>query len=202
MNNISTRNLGLIFVGFIVLVIAILAGFKFITPRSLAGTLYDPSVPRPDFTLESVNGPVSLSDFRGKFVILYFGYTFCPDACPLSMGNIRQATDKLGSKSKDVQVIFVSVDWKRDTPDVMAKYVSHFNPDFVGLSGTQEQIDKATKDFDIYYLLNLPDENGNYSVDHTASTQVLDREGNLILLWPYDVAPSEMTSDLKALLKK
>jgi protein SCO1/2 len=201
MNDISTRNLGLILIGFIVLVVAALAGFQFLSPKPLSGTVYNPPKPMPDFTLQSANGPVSLSDFRGKLVILYFGYTYCPDACPLTMANLRQTTDKLGSKAKDVQVIFVSVDWKRDTPDVMAKYVSHFDPTFIGLSGTQEQIDKVTKDFDIFYLLNVPDQDGRYSVDHTASTQVLDRQGNLELIWPYDTQPSDMASDLRVLLK-
>jgi protein SCO1/2 len=202
MNDIRTRKLVLLFVGFTVLAVALLAGLKFWTPRSYSGTIYNPPVPRPDFTLQSVDGPVSLGDFRGKIVVIYFGYTFCPDVCPLTMGALRQATDKLGSKATDVQVIFISVDWKRDTPEVMANYVAHFNSDFVGLSGTQEQIDQVTKDFGIYYLLNLPDEEGKYSVDHTTSTQVLDREGNLILVWPYDTTPADMTSDLKALLKK
>jgi protein SCO1/2 len=201
MNDLSTRNLVLIFVGFIVLVVAVLAVFTFSAPNTLSGTIFDPPKPMPDFTLQAADGPVSLSDFRGKIVVLYFGYTFCPDACPLTMAIFRQATEKLGSKAKDVQVLFISVDWKRDTPEIMAKYVSHFSPSFIGLSGTQEQIDTVTQDFGIYYLLNIPDKNGQYSVDHTASTQVLDRQGNLKLIWSYETTPADMVSDLRKLLK-
>jgi protein SCO1/2 len=200
MNNMRMRNNGVLLGGFIVLVIAAVVGTRLLPSKQLSGEVIDPPRPMPDFTLQSMDGPVFLSDFRGKIVILYFGYTFCPDACPLTMANLRRTMDTLGGKSKEVQVVFVSVDWKRDTPEVMANYVSHFSPDFIGLSGTQEQIDAVTKDFSIFYLLYPPDQNGQYTVDHTATTQVLDREGNLKLIWPYEVTPAQMASDLRILI--
>lgn len=198
MNYSRTRNIRLLLSGILLLVIMVLVGCS----PQVVGTVVDPPMPMPDFTLQSVDGPVSLSDFRGKYVVLFFGYTFCPDVCPLSLGNLRSAMDKLGSQSEDIQVVFVSVDWRRDTPETMGKYVSHFSPDFVGLSGTQEEIDAVTKDFNIFYLLYPPDQDGRYTVDHSATTQVLDREGNLKLIWPYEITSSDMASDLRILLKE
>jgi len=185
----------------VVLLLAAMTGYFFLRPGKLHGEIIQPPHPVPDFTLQSAKGPVSLEDFRGKVVVLYFGYTSCPDLCPITLATLRQATDALGKRGKDVQVAFISVDWKRDTPEIMEKYVNHFSPDFIGLSGSEAQINAVTQSFGVFYLLNLPDENGSYSVDHTASMMVLDRQGNLKVIWPYGIQPAEMTSDLKILLK-
>jgi protein SCO1/2 len=185
----------------ILVLLAAVAGYELLRPRQLHGEVIEPPHPVSDFTLQSINGPVSLSDFRGKVVVLYFGYTSCPDLCPITLATLHQALESLGKKAADVQVIFVSVDWKRDTKEVMAKYVSHFDPSFIGLSGTQQEIDSITQQLGIFYLLNLPDENGFYSVDHTASTRVLDQQGRLKLIWPYDLPPADITSDLQVLLR-
>jgi protein SCO1/2 len=181
--------------------LASLAGYEFLVPKKLHGEVIEPPKLMPDFTLQSAGGPVSLSDFRDKVVILYFGYTSCPDLCPTTLAILHQAVDALGDNAKDVQVIFISVDWQRDTPKILEKYTAHFNEDFLGLTGTQAQIDSFTSEFGIFYLLNLPDENGFYSVDHTASIRVLDRQGRLAVIWPYDTQPAEITSDLQVLLK-
>lgn len=182
------------------LLIAIVS-YEFWLPQKLHGEVIEPPKPMPDFTLQSAQGPVSLSSFRGKLVVLYFGYTACPDLCPTTLATLHEAVEALGDKAQEVQVIFISVDWKRDTPEILEKYNAHFNPNFLGLTGTQAQIDEVTKDFGIFYLLNLPNENGFYTVDHTASTRVLDRQGRLHLIWPYGTQAAEMISDLQFLLK-
>jgi protein SCO1 len=189
------------FVLFLGVLLAALAGYEFLVPKKLHGEVIEPPKLMPDFTLQSASGPVSLSDFRDKVVILYFGYTSCPDLCPTTLAILHQAVDALGDKAKDVQVIFISVDWQRDTPEGLEKYTAHFNQNFLGLTGTQAQIDSVTSDFGIFYLLNLPDKNGFYSVDHTASVRVLDRQGWLAVIWPYNTPPAEITSDLQVLLK-
>jgi len=184
----------------ICLLLAAMAAYDLSKPHELHGMVMKPSKPMPDFTLQSAQGPVSLSSFRNKVVVLYFGYTSCPDVCPFTLANLRQTMSALGDKAKDVQVIFISVDWKRDTPEIMARYVANFNRDFLGLAGTQSQIDSVTKDFGIFYVLNPPDENGYYSVDHNASIRVLDRLGRLVVIWPNDTKTSEMTTDLEMIL--
>jgi protein SCO1/2 len=154
----------------------------------------------PDFTLQSANGPVSLGDFRGQVVVLYFGYLTCPDVCPTTLAALREALNQLDAKAQDVQVIFVSVDYGRDTPEKARDYATNFHPDFLGLAGSKEQIDVVTKDFGIYYMINPADENGFYTVDHTATVQVLNPTGELIMTWPYGIQPDEIASDLKVLL--
>jgi protein SCO1/2 len=178
------------------------AAFEYFSPKALHGEVISPPSPRPDFTLQAATGPISLSDFRGKLVVLYFGYTSCPDLCPLTLSYLRQTLDSLGGQASEIQVVFVSVDGLRDTPEKLSDYVHLFRPDFVGVTGTEAQIDSVTKEYGIFYLLYPPDENGFYSVDHTATIQVLDREQNLVLIWPHGIQPEQMASDLKVLLKK
>ena len=175
--------------------------FQLMQPPALRGTVIEPPKPMPNFTLQSVDGPVSLSDFRGKIVVLYFGYTSCPDVCPTTLANLRRALNDLGEKAEEVQLVFVAVDWQKDTPERVASYLSAFHPSFVGLSGAQEQIDAVTKDFGIFYQINPPDESGYYTVDHTATTLVLDREGGLILTWRYGMTADEFLEDLKVLVR-
>jgi protein SCO1/2 len=193
-----------IFPVLLLLVLLFGAAFLYLFPLKTRfhGTPIDPPKPMGDFTLSSGNGPVSLRDFRGKYIILSFGYTSCPDICPTTLAYFRQALDNLGKDANQVQVIFVSVDWKRDTPEKTSAYMNHFGPEFIGLGGSQEQIDAVTKEFDIFYLLGIPDSVSNfYTVDHTATVQILDREGNLVLTWPFGFTPSDYSDDLKMLLK-
>lgn len=191
----------LLFAALTLLLLIGISIFQLMQPPALRGTVIEPPKPMPNFTLQSVDGPVSLSDFRGKIVVLYFGYTSCPDVCPTTLANLRRALNDLGEKADEVQVILVAVDWQKDTPERVASYLSAFHPDFVGLSGTQEQIDAVTKDFGIFYQINPPDENGYYTVDHTATTLVLDREGGLILTWRYGMTADEFLEDLKVLVR-
>ncbi len=190
---------------FAVLVLLLLAGialFQYTLPPTLHGTVIDPPKAMPDFTLSAASGPVSLSDYRGQIVVLYFGYTSCPDVCPTTLAYLREALNELGDQAREVQVVFVSVDWKKDTPERVASYLSAFRPDYVGLSGSQEQIDAVTKDFGIFYQINPADENGYYTVDHTATVQLLDRQGQLIMTWPYGLTADEMLEDLKVVVRK
>lgn len=192
----------LIVAALVLLLVVGIGVFQLTLPPVLRGTVIEPPKPMPNFTLQSVNGPVSLSDFRGKIVVLYFGYTSCPDVCPTTLANLRRALNDLDKKADDVRVIFVAVDWQKDTPERVASYLGAFHPDFVGLSGAQAQIDAVTKDFGIFYQINPPDENGYYTVDHTATTLVLDREGRLMLTWPYGLTADEFLEDLQVLVKK
>jgi len=170
-------------------------------PHSYHGWLLESPKPAADFTLTSGSGErVSLSDFRGKLVLLYFGYTYCPDVCPTSMAAIAEAMRQLGARSEDVAVVMVTVDPGRDTPEKVAEYAAHFNPDFIGLSGTPEEIAAAATPLGIYY-----EKRGaggeNYTVDHTATITVVDREGRVRLVFPFETTPEEIASDLAALLR-
>ncbi len=166
----------------IVLILLAAAVYEFTKPVTYFGSLIEPPKPMPDFVLQSARGPVKLSSFRGKYVVLYFGYTSCPDICPTTLAALKAALNLLNGQDSQVQVIFVSVDYKRDTPEKLSNYMQNFSPNFVGLVGTQSQTDQVTKDFGISYKLNDPDPaTGAYSVDHTANILVLDRQGKLVL---------------------
>ena len=158
----------------------------------------------PAFTLQSINGSVSSQDFRGKYALLYFGYTSCPDVCPVTLATVTQALSKLDSKkAENFQVVFVSVDYKRDTPDVSNAFVKKFNSGFVGLSGTEDQINQVTREYSIYYKFNPPDPaTGFYSVDHTSVVMILNRDGDLILTWPFGMENYQQVSDLETLAGK
>ena len=187
----------------IVLILLAAAVYEFTRPVTYFGSLIEPPKPMPDFVLQSANGPVKLSSFRGKYVALYFGYTSCPDICPTTLAALKAALNLLNGQDSQVQVIFVSVDYKRDTPEKLSNYMQNFSPNFVGLVGMQSQTDQVTKDFGISYKLNDPDPaTGAYSVDHTANILVLDHQGKLVLTWAYNQQPDEMESDLKILLRK
>lgn len=167
---------------------------------SYNGAVIDPPLDMPDFTLQSAHGPVTLSDYAGKHVALFFGYTRCEDTCPITMANLNYAVDGLGDKASDFQVVFVSVDYQRDTPETASQYAQVFNPAFVGVSGTQDEIDKVTGDFGIYYLFGAPDAHGNYDVEHTSSVLVLDPDRKLVLTWPEGTTPEQIRQDMQTLV--
>jgi len=142
----------------------------------------------------------SLADFRGKVVTLFFGYTHCPDVCPTTLADMAKAMKLLGADAQRVQVLFVTVDPKRDTPELLAQYVPAFDPSFLGLWGDAGATAKATKDFNIYFQERAGKDAASYTVDHTAQSFVIDKSGRLRLVWPYGIEPAQMAGDLKVLL--
>lgn len=164
--------------------------------REFAGAVVDEPRPVPDFTLTSKDGPVSLSDFRGKYVFLYFGYTFCPDICPATLSNLRGVLEELGDDADKIQVLMVSVDPDRDTPEVVGEYVAHFNPTFIGLTGTKEEIDAAGEPFHLYYEKHEGTAATGYLIDHTARTYLIDPEGNARVAYPHDMDREGVLKDL------
>jgi protein SCO1/2 len=171
--------------------------------RDLAGATLDPPLAVPDFTLEAAGDQtVSLSDFRGQWVYLYFGYTFCPDACPVTLSKLAQLRDQLGDDADRMQVIMVTVDPERDTPAVLADYVTRFNPSFIGLAGTPEAIDAAGHPFGLYYQRNEGTTSGGYLVDHTTRTYLIDPEGNALVAYAHDTPVEPILADLRWLMER
>jgi protein SCO1/2 len=190
---------------FVVLVALLLVGiaiYQYTLPPLLHGAIIDPPKAMPDFTLQSPTGPLRLSDYRGKTAIIFFGFTNCMDVCPATLAKLSEALNKLGDKSMGVQVIFISVDYRRDTPAIVTAYARKFRPDFVGLTGTQAQIDTVTSDYGIYYKLGTADASGRYDVEHTAIMMAFDKQGLLQMTWPPEQQPDEIASDLEILLQK
>lgn len=166
------------------------------------GTLWPSPQEAADFTLTSANGPVSLSDYAGKVVLLYFGYTFCPDVCPGTLADLGYAVRELGRDADKVQVIMITVDPERDTPEQLAEYMSHFHPTFVGLSGSQAEIAAVAAQYGVFYQRHEGTAATGYLVDHTARVFVIDQHGKYWLSFPFGMARDQIKSDLHNVIKR
>jgi protein SCO1/2 len=156
-----------------------------------------------DFSLPDTSGKTrTMADFKGKVVVLFFGYTHCPDVCPLTMAELSQALQQLGPKdAQRVQVLFVTVDPERDTPELLAQYVPAFNPTFVGLRPANDaQLVKVTKDFRVYYAKVPGKTPDSYTMDHTAASYVFDPDGKLRLFARDGQGAAPWVHDIKLLL--
>lgn len=144
--------------------------------------------------------PRTLADFRGKVVPLFFGYTQCPDVCPTTLAMMAEVMKRLGEDAKRVQVLFVTVDPERDTPQLLAQYVPTFHPDFLGLYGDTQATAKVAKDFRVFYRKQPGSTPQNYTIDHSAGTYVFDPQGRLRLFVKHDERPEALVADIKLLL--
>ncbi len=154
------------------------------------------------FTLQSANGPVSLSDIKGKVGLLFFGYAHCPDVCPSTMVNFGHALDLLNeSERSKVKALFISVDPARDTPKIIEKYVSFFHSDITGLTGSVEEIKAATKSFKVGFGKESPNELGNYSVVHSTYIFIVRPDGGLGSLIGHNASPEEIVESLRYWIK-
>ncbi|MGH8660731.1 MAG: SCO family protein [Burkholderiales bacterium] len=153
-----------------------------------------------ELNLTDHNGkPRTLADFRGKVVTVFFGFTHCPDVCPVTLAEMAQVVKALGRDGDRVQVLFVTVDPERDTPQVLKQYVPSFNPGFLGLYGDAGATARAAKAFKVYFQ-KQPAKDGSYSVDHSAGTYILDREGRLRLFAQYGAGAPALLHDIRLLL--
>ena len=142
--------------------------------------------------------PRHLQDFRGKAVVLFFGFTRCPDVCPTTLADTAQALKTLGPLADRVQVLMVTVDPERDKPDVLKSYVTAFNPGFLGLYGDEDATRRAAKEFKVYFEKRK--EGDDYTMDHSGQSYVLDPQGRLRLLVRPERIPSDLAADLKTIL--
>jgi len=192
----------LIPISIIALVLGLVIGNSFFeAPKPKSGEYIDP--PGGDFTLQSVNGDVSLSDYKGKVTLLYFGYTFCPDVCPTSLSRIGAAFKKLDEEElKNVQGILISVDPDRDTPQKLSDYTKYFHPQIVGITGTKEKIDEIAARYDVKYRKAEGTTAASYLVDHTAYIFVLDKTGKIREYLPHAVEVDRAVEVIRKLLKE
>jgi protein SCO1/2 len=154
-----------------------------------------------DFALADASGaPRSLADYRGKVVVLFFGYTHCPDVCPTTLARLVQARRALGPEAGRVQVLFVTLDPERDTPQLLARYVPAFDPTFVGLTGTQQQIDAAAREFKVFFQKVAGPSPDSYTLDHSSGSFVFDPQGHVRLYVPDRAGADQIAADLRRLL--
>ena len=154
------------------------------------------------FSLKDANGATrTLDDFKGKVVVLFFGYAQCPDVCPTTMTEMAQIKQQLGADGDKLQVVFITVDPERDTPEVMKAYMGAFDPTFVALIPTPEQLPAVAKDFKVYYKKVEGKTPTSYSMDHSAASYVYDPQGRLRLYARYGAGVAPMVTDVKTLLQ-
>jgi protein SCO1/2 len=144
--------------------------------------------------------PRSLAEFKGKLVVVFFGYTQCPDVCPTTLTNLVEVKKLLGADGDKLQAVFVSVDPERDTPALLKSYVTAFDPGWIGLTGTPEQVAVAAKEFKVFYRKAPGKTPESYTVDHTAASYVFDPAGKLRLYVRHAATPPDVADDLKILL--
>ncbi|WP_409522903.1 SCO family protein [Nitrincola sp. MINF-07-Sa-05] len=153
-----------------------------------------------DFTLHAATGPVSLSDYEGKVVLLFMGFTHCPDICPTSLAVMTQALDNMSEAEADqVQGLFISVDPERDTPEHLAEYVAHFSPRITGITGSKEELDKVVRQYGAFYrIVETPNSAMSYTVDHTARIYLIDKQGKMAAALQHTLSPDELATAIKA----
>ena len=154
------------------------------------------------FNLVDHNGELrTLEDFKGQVVVVFFGYTHCPDICPATMGNLATAMQKLGSDASRVQVLFITVDPENDSPEALKEYLTAFNPSFLGLYGNPQAIKKTAKEYNVVYQNHENNSEGHQSVDHSTGTYIYDTKGKLRLYVSNDKGPDVFAHDILELLK-
>lgn len=155
-----------------------------------------------DFALKDASGKArTLEDFRGKAVVVFFGYTQCPDVCPATLATLAQAMKELGPDADRVQVLFITVDPERDTPELLSKYVPSFDPRFLGLWGDAEATARTAKEFKVIYQKVPGPTPGSYTMDHSAGSYVFDPKGRLRLFVSNGQGPDVFAHDLRELLR-
>jgi protein SCO1 len=156
-----------------------------------------------DFSLPDTDGRTrSLKDFQGKAVVVFFGYTQCPDVCPTTLTEIAEAKRLLGPLGSQVEGVFITVDPERDKPELLKAYVANFGPDMVALRGSAAQTEATAKDFKVYYKRVDGKEPGSYFMEHTAASYIYDPQGHLRLYSRYGSGAQALADDLKLLLQQ
>jgi protein SCO1/2 len=168
---------------------------------ALKAGVFSPPRPAPDFSLQGSDGrSLNLSRFKGKVVVLGFGFTSCPKVCPTTLGTLAQARRKLGSAAADVQVVYVTVDPERDVAERMKNYLGAFDPTFVGGTGTAERLSAVRKDYGVF--AEKKPQGTDYTVAHSSFAYLIDRSGSLRALMPYGHGPDDYVHDLQILLNE
>lgn len=176
----------------------------FAKPASFRGTTFgEPYPAASEIELTRSDGSrFRLSEMRGYVVLLFFGYTACPDVCPTTMAELKLALTELNeAEAGRVKVLFVTVDPERDTPERAQEYVSRFNPAFVGLSGTQAELEKVWLAYGVYREIVQGASAAGYTVNHTARVTLIDQQGNMRISFGFDTPPEDVVHDLKLILK-
>ncbi len=192
-----------IFSALLIGLVAIVA-VLFTQPAEFRGTTYAEPYPiAEDFELTRFDGTrFTLSELHGKAVLLFFGYTSCPDVCPTTLAELNQALEELGDKAEEVQVVFVTVDPERDDAARVQEYVNHFNSGFIGLSGTEPELISVWNEYGIFREIVDGNSAAGYLVNHTARVTLVDKEGNLRVSFAFETPVEDIVHDLNLVIEE
>jgi protein SCO1/2 len=196
-NLFSQLGLGLL----IGVVFVSVAAFVYTRPYNYQGSLIEPPIDATDFSLTDQNGDTfTLSDHKGSVVLLFFGYTNCPDVCPTTLYDFKQIKSNLGDQQDEVVFVFVTVDPERDTPDRLKEHLSNFDPSFIGLTGSIEEMEPVFDGFGVYRAKQDTKSELSYLMDHTARVYGIDPQGKLHITFPFGMIYEAMLDDIVHLL--
>lgn len=192
----------LIGAGLLLLVLGLAFGLSLTREYEFSGTVYENPTQAPPIVLPASDGAVfNLEDQRGKVVLVFFGYTSCPDVCPTTLSDMKRVTEILGDQAENTQVVFVTVDPERDTVEKLNSYVSLFNPSFLGLTGTDEDLTQVWTNYGVYREINAESKTAaGYLVDHSSRLYLIDSNGNLAITYSYGTPPEDIADDILYLL--
>lgn len=171
------------------------------TERTLHGSPYEPARPAPGIPLQTVDGEeFDLYTLRGDIVLVYFGYTYCPDICPTTLADVKLIYEELGEVGVNLHLIMVTVDPERDTPDVLRTYLARFHPNFLGLHGEDDRLDEVMASYAVFAQKEPSDDPDRYLVSHTARLFLIDQNGVLRTNYPFGTPRDEILTDLERLI--
>lgn len=201
-NNLPYRRIALLVASFALGLIAILWLAPEITPYTFKGATFNPPFQAPDFTLTDQNGQAfHLASQQKKVVLLFYGFTHCPDICPLTLGNFKQVKAALGQDANRVDFVFITVDPTRDNQEVVRQFISKFDPSFTGLTGTPQELRQVMSAYGVYYTQANQDNSSTDLITHSDQVYVIDPSGKLRMTYSYGVSIQDMVDDIRHLLQ-
>jgi protein SCO1/2 len=193
----------LIWGGAVVAAVLIVTVLLLNQPYQFRGALIDPALPAPEIKLSaSTGGTFELSSQTSKIVLIFFGYTSCPDVCPTTLSEMKKVRQFLGGDAERVQVIFITVDPERDTQERLSSYLSLFDPQNIGLTGTDGQLGQVWRDYGVFREIDTESQTeAGYLVNHSSRLYLIDQQGNLRLTYPYGSLPEDIAADIDYLIE-
>ena len=192
-----------------IVIVAALLGIAFalffvlprMRPHIFSGAIIQSNQQAPRMELNAAGGEtVRMTDFEGQVVVVYFGYTFCPDVCPATLSKLAESMEILGEKAADVQVIMVSIDPERDTPELLEEYVTYFDEDFIGVTGDPQTVNRVATLYGVYYEAQDGSAQTGYTIDHTSTVILVDKSGHLKLVLPFEGTAQQIAADIEYFL--
>lgn len=196
------KNIGFMWLAALVMILVFVGSLLLFEPYKLKGSEITSPTAAPSFSLLSSKGEqYKLKDHQGKIVILFFGYTYCPDICPTTLYKFKEVENLLGKKSNEMEVVLITVDPERDTQEKLSSYLKTFDDTFFGLTGNENDLETIWKDYGVFRQISNVKGGKEYLVDHSTRLYLIDKKGNLRATYLVDTPISDLVSDIKYLLK-